>query len=132
MLTIKTKVTDKYYCWYCQRRVVGNATPPDSCWAISAKLVPTLPLQEWKLKWNSELPIINKGYCWFARDVTEAVLVVNNKSISQPLGTLFHVNSSRKNSIVLTPNMAAWSRGCKPRILQFMSEKEIDKHYMHY
>ena len=35
-----------------------------------------------------------------------------------PLGTklYFHVNSSRKNSIVLTPNMAALSRGCKPRI----------------
>ena len=28
----------------------------------------------------------------------------------------FHVNSSRKNSILLTPNMAALSRGCKPRI----------------
>ena len=37
-----------------------------------------------------------------------------------PLGTklYFHVNSSRKNSIVLTPNMAALSRGCKPRILE--------------
>ena len=35
-----------------------------------------------------------------------------------PLGTklYFHVNSLRKNSIVLTPNMAAMSRGCKPRI----------------
>ena len=29
----------------------------------------------------------------------------------------FHVNSSRKYSFVLTPNMAALSRGCKPRIL---------------
>ena len=28
----------------------------------------------------------------------------------------FHVNSSRKNSTVLTTNMAALSRGCKPRI----------------
>ena len=35
-----------------------------------------------------------------------------------PLGTKFyvHVNSSRKYSFVLTPNMAALSRGCKPRI----------------
>ena len=35
-----------------------------------------------------------------------------------PLGTklYFHVNSSRKYSFVLTPNMAALSRGCKPRI----------------
>jgi len=32
-----------------------------------------------------------------------------------PLGTklYFHVNSPRKNSIVLTSNMAALSRGCK-------------------
>ena len=28
----------------------------------------------------------------------------------------FHVNSSRKNSIVLTPNMAALACGCEPRI----------------
>ena len=35
-----------------------------------------------------------------------------------PFGTklYFHVNSSRKNAIVLTPSMAALSRGCKPRI----------------
>ena len=35
-----------------------------------------------------------------------------------PLGTklYFHVNFSRKYSFVLTPNMAALSRGCKPRI----------------
>ena len=34
------------------------------------------------------------------------------------LGTklYFHVNSSRKNYIVLIPNMAALSCGCKPRI----------------
>ena len=35
-----------------------------------------------------------------------------------PLGTkrYFHVNSLRKNSFVLTTNMAALSCGCKPRI----------------
>ena len=35
-----------------------------------------------------------------------------------PLGTklYFHLNSSRKYYFVLTPNMAALSRGCKPRI----------------
>ena len=40
------------------------------------------------------------------------------KKLSSPLGTklYFHVNSSRKNSILLTPNMAALSHGCKPRI----------------
>ena len=34
--------------------------------------------------------------------------------------TLFSCKSaSRKNSIVLSSNMAALSRGCKPRIVQF-------------
>ena len=33
----------------------------------------------------------------------------------------FHVNSSRKNSIVLKPKMGALSRGCKPRILDEVS-----------
>ena len=37
-----------------------------------------------------------------------------------PLGTklYFHVNWSRKNSVGLTPNMAALSRGCKLRIVR--------------
>ena len=36
-----------------------------------------------------------------------------------PLGTklYFHVNSSRKYSFVLTPNMATLSHGCKPKIV---------------
>ena len=33
----------------------------------------------------------------------------------------FHVNSSTINSIVLTPNMAALSRGCRPRIWPVLS-----------
>ena len=43
--------------------------------------------------------------------------MVKNKRIS-PLGTklYFHVNSSTKNSIILTPNIATLSRDCKPRI----------------
>ena len=55
--------------------------------------------------------------CLFARDVTATILVVKNKSIYL-LGTklYFHVNFSSKISIVLTPNMAALSCGCKPRI----------------
>ena len=38
-----------------------------------------------------------------------------------PLGTKrhFHVNSSRKNSTVLTTNMAALSRGCKQNIFHY-------------
>ena len=40
--------------------------------------------------------------CWFAGDVMLAMLVVKNKSISP-----------RKDSIVLTPNMATLSSGCK-------------------
>ena len=52
--------------------------------------------------------------CSFASDVTAAMLVVKYKRNSK---LYFQVNSSRKNSFVLTPNMAALSRGCKPRIL---------------
>ena len=43
-------------------------------------------------------------FCWFARDVMAAMLMVKNKSISIIV-------------IVLTNNMAGMSRGCKPRIL---------------
>jgi len=50
-----------------------------------------------------------KNYCWFAREVTAAMLVVcwwSEQKHFSPLGTIpyFHVNSSRKNSIVLTTN----------------------------
>ena len=49
-------------------------------------------------------------YCWFARDVTAAMYVSGQEQKHfAPPGTklYFHVNSSKKNSIVLTPNMAA-------------------------
>ena len=61
---------------------------------------------------------------WFAHDVTAAMLVVKNKSISLlwELNSNFHLNSLRKNSIVLTPNMTALSRGCKPRIVRWELE----------
>ena len=41
-----------------------------------------------------------------------------------PLGTklYFHVNSSRKYSFVLTPNMAALSRGCKKESSYILSQ----------
>ena len=39
----------------------------------------------------------------------------------------FHVNSSRKNSKVLTPNTAALSRGCKPRI--YLKHKKDQNEY---
>ena len=50
-----------------------------------------------------------KNYWWFVRDVTAAMLVVcwwSEQKLFSPLGTIpyFHVNSSRKNSIVLTTN----------------------------
>jgi len=50
-----------------------------------------------------------------ARDVTAAVGGQKQKHFCS-LGSklCFHVNSSSKNSIVLTPNMAALSRGRKP------------------
>ena len=65
-------------------------------------------------------------YRWFAREVTAVMLVVKNKGFFLLATKLhFHVNSSRKNkSIALTPNMAAMSRGCKPRIRHFGNEKE--------
>ena len=49
------------------------------------------------------------NYCWFALDVTAAMFVVcwwSEQKHFSPLGTMpyFHVNSSRKNSIVLTTN----------------------------
>ena len=49
-------------------------------------------------------------YCWFARDVMAAMLMVKNKSISIccKLNSIF---------IVLTNNMTDMSRGSKPRIL---------------
>ena len=41
----------------------------------------------------------------------------------------FHVNSSRKNTIVLTPNMAALSCSCKPRIyLSPIHSDRLTKH----
>ena len=62
-----------------------------------------------------------------------AGLHVNNGShvggqeqkLSLPLGTklYFHVNSSRQISIVLTPNIAALLRGCKPRIEQLRANR---------
>ena len=60
-------------------------------------------------------------YCWFARDVRRPCwwcVGGQEQEHFSLLGTkpYFHLNSSRKNSIVLTTNMAALSRGCKPRI----------------
>ena len=43
--------------------------------------------------------------CWFACDITAAMLVIKNKSISF------------QRFVVLTTNMAAFSSGSKPRIL---------------
>ena len=67
---------------------------------------------------NFQRPFFEGLYCWFARDVTAAMLVVKKKSTSLlgELESYFHVNFSRKKSIVLTPNMAALSRGWKSRI----------------
>ena len=44
-----------------------------------------------------------------------------------PLGTklYFHINSSSNISIVLTPNMAALSRGCKPRIGSLQARLQV-------
>ena len=59
------------------------------------------------LSFIAGLHVTSRRPCWWSR----------TKAFS-PLGTklYFQVNSSRKYSFVLTPNMAALSRGCKPRI----------------
>ena len=57
-----------------------------------------------------------------ARDVTAAMLVVKNENISLlwelSIFMYVHVNSSRKNSVVLTPNMAALSRGANQELVR--------------
>ena len=52
------------------------------------------------------LHVTSRRPCWWSRTKVS------------PLGTklCFHVNSSRKNSTVPTPNMTALSHGCKPKI----------------
>ena len=61
--------------------------------------------------------------CWFARDVTEAMLVVKNKSISLlwELNSIFMSILREKIFIVSTLNMVALSRGCKPRLGEILS-----------
>ena len=57
------------------------------------------------------LQVTSQRPCWWSR----------TKHFS-PLETKLHfrVNSSRKRSIALTTNMAALSRGCKPRIDEYL------------
>ena len=59
---------------------------------------------------------IYPGY-WFARDVTGAMLVVRENSISLlwELNSIF-VEILQKQFFLFTTNIAALSRGCKPRI----------------
>ena len=63
------------------------------------------------------------GTCWSAiagfTRVTAAMLVIKNKSVSL-LWEHFQENSSKKMFIVLTINVAALSRDCKPRLGQFL------------
>ena len=61
------------------------------------------------------LHVTSRRPCWRSR--TEAFL-----SSGQGTKPYFRVNFSRKNYIVLTANMAALSRGCKPRIQSTLSK----------
>ena len=69
---------------------------------------------------NELLAVMNNkiypGY-WFARDVTAAMLMVRDNSISllEELNSIF-VEILRKQFFLFTTNIAALSRGCKPRI----------------
>ena len=53
--------------------------------------------------------VTSRRPCWWSRSFS-------------PLGTklYFHVNSWRKNYIVLTFNIITFSRGCKPRITSYL------------
>ena len=65
-----------------------------------------------------QLSVMISSNCWFERDVTAAMLAVKNKSIF----LLWELNSIfmlilREKFDCITSNMAALSRGCKPRII---------------
>ena len=66
---------------------------------------------EGEIPWRREaiagLHVTSRGPYWRSR--TKTFLSSGNL-------TLFSGNFFKKNSIVLTFSMAAWSRGCKPRI----------------
>ena len=56
-------------------------------------------------------------YCWLAGDDTAAMFGQEQNHFSTlEIKLYFHANSSRKDSFVLTPNMATLSRYCKARI----------------
>ena len=76
------------------------------------------------LKKTCRIVNLDPSHCWFARVVMAAMLVIKNKSYFSPQGTelCFHVNYSRKNSIVLTPNMAALSRGLQTKNTVFVGK----------
>ena len=68
----------------------------------------------------SELRILVQLISKVFRDLEHSLPLLRQKQKHfSPLGTnhYFHVTSSRKNSIVLIPNMAALSRECKTRIV---------------
>ena len=73
----------------------------DVTWTLSGR----------KLVWHSiaGLQVTSRRPCWWS--ITKAFL-------SAGKWTLFWCKFSRKNYFVLTTNMAALSRGCKPRIAQ--------------
>ena len=55
-----------------------------------------------------------ESYCWFARDVTVAMLVARTKAFVSSGTKIYYVNSSRKKSIVLTSkNKANGAIRCK-------------------
>ena len=59
------------------------------------------------------------------------MLMDKNKSKPFPLlGTelLYHANSAKNFFIVLSPNIAALSRGCKPRI-GYVGQNPLGAHY---
>ena len=70
--------------------------------------------------------IANCQYCWFVLDVKASMLVVKNKSSSlllEPNSIFMLILREKLN--VLTPSMAALSRGCKPRLPRLWSHLKL-------
>ena len=95
------------------RIAVLQLTPLHSPWFTKTKAFVFLACRNEKLSGIAGLQVTSRRPCsWSVR-------VKNNLKHLSPLGTklYFHVNSSRKSSIVLTTNITSFSRGCKPRIV---------------
>ena len=96
--------------------------PNSPCGTIGSVMTISLSIKGYlrliKEDWLVQASVVQGWIALFARDVTAAMLVVKNKSISLlwELNPIF-MKILRENILLFwPPNMAALSRGCKPRI----------------